>query len=45
MTQNDIDKLRIAKAKELFASGKVYEIEVGTVAGLRAIHRALFDGL
>ena len=45
MTQNEIDKLSIAKAKELFASGKVYEIEVGTTAGLRAIHRALFDGL
>lgn len=45
MTQNEIDKLSIAKAKELFASGKVYEIEVGTTAGLRAIHSALFDGL
>ena len=45
MTQNEIDKLSIAKAKEFFASGKVYEIEVGTTAGLRAIHRALFDGL
>lgn len=45
MTQNEIDKLSIAKAKELFASGKVYEIEVGTAAGLQAIHRGLFDGL
>lgn len=45
MTQNEIDKLSIAKTKELFASGKVYKIEVGTTAGLRAIHRALFEGL
>lgn len=45
MTQNEIDKRSIAKAKELFASGKVYEIEVGTIAGLQSIHHALFDGL
>lgn len=45
MTQYEIDRESIAKAKELFASGKVYEIEVGTTAGLQAIHRALFDGL
>ena len=34
----------IEKAKELFTSGKVYEIEIDTTAGLQAIHRALFDG-
>lgn len=45
MTQNEIDRLSIEKAKELFASKKVYDIEVGTTAGLQAIHRALFDGL
>lgn len=45
MTQNEIDRLSIVKAKELFASGKVYEIEVGTIAGLQSIHRALFEGL
>lgn len=45
MTQNEIDRLSIEKAKELFASGIVYDIEVGTTAGLRAIHRALFVGL
>lgn len=45
MTQNDIDRESITKAKEFFASGKVYEIEVGTSAGLQAIHHALFDGL
>lgn len=45
MNQNEIDKLSIEKAKELFASKKVDDIEVGTTAGLQAIHRALFDGL
>lgn len=45
MTQNEIDKLSLAKAKELFASGKVYEIEVGTTSGLQAIHYALFERL
>ena len=45
MTQNEIDRLSIDKAKALFSSGKVYEIEVGTTAGLQEIHRALFDGL
>ena len=45
MTQNEIDRASIEKAKNLFTSGKVYEIEIGTTAGLQAIHRALFDGL
>lgn len=45
MTQNEIDRISIEKAKELFASKKLYDIEVGTTAGLQAIHRALFDGL
>lgn len=45
MTQNEIDRRSIAKAKALFSSGKVYNIKVGTTAGLQAIHRALFDGL
>lgn len=45
MTQNEIDQKSIEKAKELFASGKVYDIEVGTIAGLQAIHCALFEGL
>lgn len=45
MNQNKIDKLSIEKAKELFASKKVYDIEVGTTYGLQTIHRALFDGL
>lgn len=45
MTQNEIDRRSIGKARELFSSGKVYEIEVGTTAGLQEIHRALFGGL
>ena len=45
LTQNEIDRLSIEKAKAFFSSGKVYGIEVGTTAGLQAIHRALFDGL
>lgn len=45
MTQNEIDKRSIDKAKDLFVSGKVYDIEVGTTAGLQQIHHALFDGL
>lgn len=44
MTPNEIDRLNIEKAKELFASGRIYELEVGTTAGLQAIYRALFDG-
>ncbi len=40
MTRNEIDRQSIEKAKKLFLSGKVYDIEVGTTAGLRAIHHA-----
>lgn len=45
MTQTEIDKRSIEKAKALFSSKEIYSIEVGTVVGLQAIHRALFDGL
>lgn len=45
MTRAEIDKRSIEKAKNLFTSKEVYSIEVGTVAGLQAIHSALFDGL
>lgn len=45
MTQNEIDKLSIEKAKAIFYSKEVYSFEVGTLAGLQAIHHALFDGL
>lgn len=45
MTRNEIDRLSIEKARNLFVSGKIYELEVGTTAGLQAIHHGLFDGL
>lgn len=45
MTQNEIDGRSIVKAKDLFSSGTVYDIEVGTTAGLQVIHHALFYGL
>ena len=45
MRQHEIDRLSIAKAKELFTSGRIAEIEVGTTRGLQEIHAALFDGL
>lgn len=42
---NEIDKKSLEKAKELFSSNKINEIEVGTVKGLQQIHKYLFDGL
>lgn len=45
LTQNEIDRRSIAKAKELFVSGRIDQIEVGTIRGLQDIHLALFDGL
>lgn len=45
LTQNQIDRQSLEKAKDLFASGKISEIEVGTLRGLRDIHIALFGGL
>lgn len=45
MTANEIDKRSIEKAKELFTSERVYDIEVGTTKGLQQIHKALFEGL
>ncbi|MBD5282350.1 MAG: cell filamentation protein Fic [Bacteroides sp.] len=45
LRQHEIDSKSLEKAKELFASKKVYDLEVGTVKGLQSIHAALFDGL
>lgn len=42
---NEIDKKSLEKAKELFSSNKINEIEVGTVKGLQQIHKYLFNGL
>lgn len=45
MTQNEIDRQSIEKAKALFTTGRIADIEVGTINGLQDIHRALFGGL
>ncbi len=42
---DQIDAASIEKAHALFEGGDIDRIEVGTVAGLSAIHRALFGGL
>ena len=42
---NEIDKKSLAKAKELFTSNDIDNIEVGTVNGLKQIHKYLFDDL
>ena len=45
MTTREIDRESFEKAKQLFVSGEINRMEVGTVKGLQAIHKALFDGL
>lgn len=45
LTRNEIDRRSLAKAKAMFSSGRVYEIEVGSTKGLQDIHVNLFDGL
>lgn len=45
MNQNEIDAKSLENAKQLFISGAIDQIEVGTVKGLQDIHKALFDGL
>ena len=45
LTQNEIDRQSLEKAKSLFASGRIDEIEVGSTKGLQDIHSNLFDGL
>ena len=45
MNQNEIDAKSLENAKQLYVSGDIERIEVGTVKGLQDIHKALFDGL
>lgn len=45
LTRNEIDRRSLAKAKAMFSSGRVYEIEVGSTKGLQDIHVNLFVGL
>jgi cell filamentation protein len=45
MNTQEIDRLSKQKAYELYDSGAIHHIEVGTVAGLQAIHSYLFQGL
>lgn len=45
LTQNEIDRQSLEKAKALFAFGRIDQIEVGTTRGLQDIHAALFGGL
>ncbi|MBQ2582225.1 MAG: Fic/DOC family protein, partial [Ruminococcus sp.] len=43
MNQNEIDAKSLENAKQLFVSGDIDHIEVGTVKGLQDIHKALFN--
>ena len=45
MDRREIDAMSMDKAKALFETGDIYEMEVGTTAGLRQIHRYIFGGL
>ena len=45
MGRKEIRKESLQKAIELYQSGEIANIPVGTVEGLCAIHRALFGGL
>jgi len=42
---NETDKKSLAKAKDLFTSKKIDAIEVGTISGLKDIHKYIFEDL
>ena len=42
---NEIDRLSLEKAKKLFSSNEIENIEIGTVKGLQQIHKYLFNDL
>ena len=45
MTQHELDAKSLENAKQLFLTGAIDQIEVGTTKGLQEIHKALFAGL
>lgn len=40
-----VDKISLEKAYQLFDTGTINKIEIGTIKGLQQIHKYLFDGL
>lgn len=45
MQTQQIDALSLVKARQLYASGDIHQIEVGTTRGLQQIHAYLFKDL